>query len=87
MLIYDEGLWQILDEWVMSLSSETFVQLLPLLRRTFSTFSAPERRQMGERVRHGLTHRLDTSSVDIDLVRAEKVLPLVAKLLGVEGML
>lgn len=83
LLIYDEGLWQVLDEWVMSLSSETFVQLLPLLRRTFSTFSAPERRQMGERVKHGPRGLASTDGErEVNVERAEAVLPLVAKLLG-----
>lgn len=83
LLIYDEGLWQILDEWVMSLSGETFIQLLPLLRRTFSTFSAPERRQMGERVQHGSRAPVSAAGEgELNLERSEAVVPLVAKLLG-----
>ena len=85
LLIYDEGLWQVLDEWVMSLSGETFIQLLPLLRRTFSTFSAPERRQMGERVKHGPRASASADGDgEINVARAEAVLPLVARLLGVD---
>ncbi len=48
LLLHDEKLLQVLDNWVSHLPSDTFTALLPLLRRTFSTFSAPERRQIGE---------------------------------------
>jgi len=83
LLLHDEALWQVLDSWVTALASETFTALLPLLRRTFSTFAAPERRQMGERVKHGLTRPAAraAASADFDTVRAEAVLPLVAQLL------
>jgi hypothetical protein len=87
LLLHDERLWQVLDDWVTSLSGEIFTQLLPLLRRTFSTFTAPERRQMGERVksqRVGAGSRgIDTvSPANFDVTRAERVLPVVARLLG-----
>lgn len=83
LLLHDEALWQVLDEWVVSLPSETFTQLLPLVRRTFATFPAPERRQMGERVAQGASVRVAVASGDFDVTRAEAVLPLVRQLLGV----
>lgn len=83
LLLHDEALWQVIDEWVVSLSGETFTQLLPLLRRTFSTFAAPERRQMGERVAQGASVRVAVASGDFDVARAEAVLPLVKQLLGI----
>jgi hypothetical protein len=33
-------LWNTLDAWVTGLNAEDFVAALPLLRRTFSAFSA-----------------------------------------------
>jgi len=86
VLIHDEALWQVLDDWVSGLSTETFMAALPLLRRTFATFTAPERRQMGERVRRGAragAAAADVGAEDIDVARADAVLPLVAKMLGV----
>jgi hypothetical protein len=82
LLLHDEMLWQVIDEWVVSLQAETFTQLLPLLRRTFATFPAPERRQMGERVAQGASVRVAVASGDFDFARAEAVLPLVRQLLG-----
>ncbi|HKZ69943.1 MAG TPA: DUF5682 family protein, partial [Anaerolineales bacterium] len=83
LLLHDEGLWQVLDEWVTGLKGETFVQLLPLLRRTFSTFAPAERRQMGERVKGKDSSRQSLIS-NFDPERGDAVLPLVASLLGVE---
>jgi hypothetical protein len=84
LLLHHEALWQVLDEWVTGLGAEAFTELLPLLRRTFATFSAPERRQMGERVR-GRTPGPSPAAggADFDEERADAVLPLVAQLLGV----
>jgi hypothetical protein len=88
VLLHDEGLLRLVDSWVSGLSGGPFVESLPLLRRTFATYPRPERRQIGERLR-----RLDGSlpgsaegEEEFDLDRAEGVLPLVAALLGIEGL-
>lgn len=51
VLIHDDRLRRLLDEWIRGVNAEHFVQVLPLLRRTFAQFPAPERRQIGERLR------------------------------------
>jgi hypothetical protein len=84
ILLHNEELWQILDEWVRSVKHETFPQLLPLLRRTFSTFSAPERSQIGGLARRGAKGKTAASASaasTLDEARARKVLPLVAQIL------
>lgn len=85
LLLHNDALWRILDAWVAELAEDAFLQLLPLVRRTFSSFPAPERRQMGERSRHA---GRATSSVimddDVDWDRAALVLPMVGRLLGLE---
>lgn len=84
LLIHNPALWQVLDDWVTGLSGETFTAILPLLRRTFSTFAAPERRQMGERVRQGHAQTpAIAQSGRFDGDRADTVLPLIAQLLGI----
>lgn len=84
LLVHDLKLWQVLDSWVSSLKEETFVVLLPLLRRTFSTFQLAERRQIGELAKKGGSKtRFDKSEPEnFDQNRAEITLPLLAKLLG-----
>ncbi|MDP3510007.1 MAG: DUF5682 family protein [Candidatus Melainabacteria bacterium] len=64
VLIHDSHLWQLLDSWLLSLDKEAFKELLPLLRRTFSTFTSPERRQIGERVRETQAVEGDIYTID-----------------------
>lgn len=88
LLLHNESLWFVLDQWISSLRAEDFTATLPLIRRTFSTFSTPERRQMGERVRQGLSQPSGSAQVeDWDpeaLIRGDATLPLLAQLLGVK---
>jgi hypothetical protein len=90
LLLHDETLWRTLDEWLTSLQNDSFTALAPLLRRTFSTFTSPERRQIGERARGGMTS-MSRAAIgtqprpdNFDQARAEAVLPLVARLLGLK---
>ena len=87
VLIHDTKLWQVIDAWVSSLDGEAFTEVLPLLRRTFSTFESPERRQMGERAKRGAGDATPIATADTGFnhARAAKVLPLIAKLLGTEA--
>lgn len=83
LLIHDPLLWQILDHWVNGLDGEQFMLQLPLLRRTFSTFTRPERRQMGERVAGAGSNRANPEKpTALDHERSESLLPLLAQLLG-----
>lgn len=86
VLIHDEALWGIVDEWVCSLAGDHFTEILPLLRRTFSTFPSPERRQMGERVSGGAQKPKKTAAAagQVDSARGDLVLPVVAQILGME---
>ncbi len=80
LLVHEETLWGVLDQWVTGLAPDSFTVVLPLLR---CTFSAPERRQMGERVRRGPARVvLGGRDLQNNPVRADAVLPLLARLLG-----
>ncbi|MBI2571066.1 MAG: hypothetical protein HYV63_29015 [Candidatus Schekmanbacteria bacterium] len=89
VLLHDEPLWGVVDEWVTGLSGELFTRVLPLLRRTFGAFAPPERRQMGARVKGGgqvgspSAPGLATPGGAFDRARAEAVLPLIRQLLGI----
>ena len=54
VLLHDAALWQLVNDWLCSLGEEHFVHILPLVRRTFSAFSASERRDLGQRARQGV---------------------------------
>jgi hypothetical protein len=88
LLIHDEQLFDVVDSWVQHLSEDVFVTILPLLRRTFSTFAPAERRQLGERVvRNRSGRKRGAAGVggleNLDLSRAERVISVVLQLLGI----
>jgi hypothetical protein len=82
-LIHHASLWRLVNQWVMSLSGETFISVLPLLRRTFGTFPAGERRQIGELAKSGGQAEILLGEDQLDMSRVEKVLPLLIKILGI----
>ena len=51
LLVHDSALFNVLDSWFASLSDELFTKVLPLIRRTFSTFEAPERHNIGRKAK------------------------------------
>jgi hypothetical protein len=52
VLAHDRTLLQLIDQWLTGLDAERFEHVLPLLRRTFATFTGPERRTIGDRLPH-----------------------------------
>jgi len=97
LLLHQDGLWLALDNWLGELAPDDFTALLPLLRRAFSGFQAPERRKMGEKVKRlrslspaGTGARMPgeltpaASHSNINQERANLVLPVLAKILGVK---
>lgn len=89
VLLYQEPLWLVVNEWLVGLQEETFVEMLPLIRRAFADFSPPERRQMGEKVKHLSKQETNLTAITRERVaiplnedRARKVLPLLAEILG-----
>jgi hypothetical protein len=90
LLVHDERLLRLVDGWLTGIPPDAFVEALPLLRRTFSEYPAPQRRQIGERaVRLGdgsaRPHADDGGGAGLDDERADLVLPTVAALLGWRG--
>ena len=83
LLVMNEALWQILTGWVAGLPDAAFTELLPLLRRTFATFDAGERRQLGQRVANGSVNlrTAKPGTGELDAQRAALVLPILTQLL------
>ncbi|UGQ14542.1 DUF5682 family protein [Yinghuangia sp. ASG 101] len=84
LLVHDDALLALVDDWVARIPGEDFTDVLPLLRRTFSGFAAPERRTLGERLRNpGRTSTArPAEAFPFDHERADAALPLAAYLLG-----
>ena len=86
LLVHDHALIALIDQWLQTLSDDTFQTTLPLLRRTFGTFTPPERARIATTVQQG---NLDPSrakpaapsSLTIDIDRALPALTTVANLL------
>lgn len=86
LLLHDQLLWQVLDEWVLGLPTAEFEAVLPLVRRTFNRYSKAERRQIGELLRRGAAENSSpTAAPSFDHGRAAQTLPLIAQLLGVRN--
>ena len=84
ILLHDQELFDTIDRWVTDMPQDAFDNVLPLLRRTIATFSVPERRSIGERILAGRRDRAAGVSAGIDEERADLVMPILARILGVE---
>jgi hypothetical protein len=82
LLIHDDKLLGMLDAWLRGVGEVHFMQVLPLLRRTFSQFPPAERRQIGERLKPAMAAvgRGATVSVDFDLEAARAALPILKRI-------
>ncbi len=88
ILVRDLVLWDLLDDWLCGLSAGSFEEALPLLRRAFSQFPWPERRQMGELVRSGRAGAAPAGAApadDWDEERIRMLLPVLMAALGQGG--
>ncbi|RYG48539.1 hypothetical protein EON79_04160 [bacterium] len=82
ILLHDHELWSLIDAWMAGLGQEVFEDLVPLLRRTFSQFPKPERRQLGELASRGKSEG-GAGPQQYDEARAARVVPIVQTILGV----
>jgi hypothetical protein len=82
VLLHDPALWRVLDDWLALLPAEAFDVVLPLLRRTTSTFPAPERRAIAERAKGAREAAVAATTYDPE--RAAAVHPILELILGLE---
>ena len=93
VLLHDETVWGLVDAWLESLTDAHFMQVVPLVRRSFAAFSASERHDLGQRARRGRQSGLGTASADtgtsagtgtdVDADRAALAIPLLRLILGI----
>ncbi|WDZ83253.1 DUF5682 family protein [Micromonospora cathayae] len=84
LLVHDDALLSLVDEWLAGIPADSFTEVLPLLRRTFGGFAAGERRAIGDRVAGTDRTAAPTVAADLDHDRAAAVLPTLGILLGRE---
>jgi hypothetical protein len=83
LLIHDTDLLGLLDGWVQGLTEQEFVDVLPLVRRTFGSFSVAERRAVAGRLTSQGRRPAAVPDDDLDDERADAALATVALVLGV----
>ena len=88
VLLHDRLFWDEIDSWLQSLDEEPFVDVLPLIRRTFSRFSHSERRQMGVRAKAGAISMNENgapgNATNINIIRADRTLGTVRRYLNLD---
>lgn len=82
VLLHDATVWTLVDAWLSTLVDDHFLQVVPLLRRSFSTFSATERQALGVRASRGVQATVAAPTVECDLVRAAMPIPTLRLLMG-----
>ncbi|MEU7292238.1 DUF5682 family protein [Streptomyces exfoliatus] len=94
LLVHDERLLGLVDDWLTGVPAGAFTDVLPLLRRTFSEYEPGVRRTLGELVARGpgaggaghSTPGVPGFAATLDRERADAVLPLLHLVLGTEVM-
>jgi hypothetical protein len=93
LLVHDERLLGLVDAWLTGVPAEAFTDVLPLLRRTFSSYEPGVRRTLGELVRRGPGKQVGTAATaagiagfgaELDAARADAVVPVLRLLLGLD---
>jgi hypothetical protein len=82
LLIHDAELRRLLDEWICQLDDAQFVDMLPLLRRTFGTFATAERQAIAGRIATRTQNLDQQRAAEVDLELAAPALATVDLILG-----
>src|SRR5262249_16843768 len=88
VILQDATLRDLVDGWLGEQNEEAFIELLPMLRRAFSSFGAVERRRLLAEVAKARTPgRIApaSSAPAPDSPGFEKALPLLLTILGIKG--
>jgi hypothetical protein len=78
LLIHDPVLRELLDGWIRGLDEREFVDLLPLVRRTFGTFGPAERRAIADRIAADGLEQRPVEESEQELVDSELAAPALA---------
>ncbi|MGW0394089.1 DUF5682 family protein [Streptomyces sp. NPDC003042] len=90
LLLHDDRLLGLIDAWLVSVPEGAFIDVLPLLRRTFGAYEPGVKRTLGELVRRGPGGRSTAAGAgaapegfapELDRARADAVTALVRTLL------
>ncbi|MBS4099708.1 DUF5682 family protein [Tsukamurella paurometabola] len=83
VLVHDPAVLGVLDEWLVGLGEQEFIDVLPLLRRTFAEFDPGVRRNIGDRIGRIEGGRTDAETRSFDAELTGAALATAARLLGI----
>lgn len=83
VLIQDQTLLFLIDEWLCGLDEETFVESLPLFRRALAGLDSVGRKRVLERIAGGRKERRPVRSATEENPAFERALPLLKQILGI----
>ncbi len=83
LLLHDDELFKVIDSWFASLSEESFIRVLPLVRRTFSSFATPERQAIGQKAKTG-TVQSQKQKLNLNHERGQRVLSHISGLIATQ---
>lgn len=86
VLLHGESVWPLIDTWLSGLDDAHFLRIVPLVRRTFATFTSADRRDLGDKVRRSATATRAEGAQAPDWLneRAGRALPTLYELFGLE---
>ena len=85
ILLHDDRLRGLVDGWIRQVPEAQFVQVLPLLRRTFAGFPPAERRALGERLHRAKAAPGDAfDGTEFDDDAARRLIPVLRSIWGLE---
>lgn len=84
ILLLDDKLWMMLNSWIQSLDYEKFIEFLPIMRRTFSSYSSSEKEKLAQKARTFEPNKMlkKETAENFNYEDAQKVIPLIKKFLG-----
>jgi hypothetical protein len=85
-LLLDDNIWALINNWLNGIEETDFITIVPLLRRTFSLYSAAEKRKIAAKAGSdkpvSLTRNRHT---DINEERGLRALATLKKIIGMEA--
>jgi len=80
ILIHHFPFWQIVDGWIAEVAESHFMEIVPVLRRTFAQFSPAEKRKLSFYAQHGRKEKVSESR-SLDQQRIRVIMPMLEKIL------
>lgn len=86
VLLHDDEVWGLVNDWVTCLPSDAFVKILPLVRRTFSDFESGDRQRLSQLAAKGKREQAQTPVPrNFDAQRSAMPLATLANIFGVSA--